>query len=500
MKSNFFKLDKDIFLCCAYIPSTNSKYFNDGEDKVLDLLKQDIEKYSNLGNIIVFGDLNCRLGEKQEELIFIDSDCEDQNYLNTIEIPNRISQDKKSNTSGNMLSEIMNANTLLTLNRRKTGDTLAKFTCHEHNGSSTVDTAITSWEIYDKVQYFKVLDPVWFSDHCPIQFSVETDQYIFEEEIDMSKFQKLDQCFHWTPEGQKQFSQMLESSKIQDRFQKEIIDSIPQNNNPTLVTEKIEKIFLDIARESLTPKKNVTMKQGQKPYCNKWMDETCFKAKRDFLKEKKEVLKFPRDMGWRLIFMNVKKRCKKMHYLTERAFRERNLHKVAQLCDRDPKSFWSSVEELWEGYCPKLELVRRLGKKKDTDRPILIKFVHSHDKHKLLYETKDVLNGLKVKDDYKNEGCQEIEQMQDSFLKYCINVSKHCSNVISRAELGKFPLPFKVQALMVKYFLRIAQGTGNKVLDEAYASSQEIDSTWIQNVERFLKSNGFANVFLTLAR
>ena len=63
----------------------------------------------------------------------------------------------------------------------------------------------------------------------------------------MSKFQELDQCFQWTPEGKKQFSQMLESSKVQNRFQKEIIDIIPQNNNPTLVTEKIEKIFLNIA-------------------------------------------------------------------------------------------------------------------------------------------------------------------------------------------------------------------------------------------------------------
>ena len=144
----------------------------------------------------------------------------------------------------------------------------------------------------------------------------------------------------------KQFSQMLESSKVQDRFQKEIIDSIPQNDNPTLVTEKIEKIFLDIARESLTPKKNVTMKLGQKPHCNKWIDETCFKAKRDFLKEKKEFLKFSGNMGKRLIFINVKKRCKRMHCLTERAFRERNPRKVAQLCDRDPKSFWSSVKSL----------------------------------------------------------------------------------------------------------------------------------------------------------
>ena len=49
-------------------------------------------------------------------------------------------------------------------------------------------------------------------------------------------------------------------------------------------------------------------------------------------------------------------------------------------------------KELWEGYYPKLELVRRIGKTKDTDKPILIKFVHSHDKHKLLYETKVVPN------------------------------------------------------------------------------------------------------------
>ena len=48
---------------------------------------------------------------------------------------------------------------------------------------------------------------------------------------------------------------------------------------------------------------------------------------------------------------------------------------------------------------------------------------------------------------------------------------------------------------MVKYFPRIAQGTGNKLLDEAYASSQETDSNWIQNVERFLNGNGLAKVF-----
>ena len=59
---------------------------------------------------------------------------------------------------------------------------------------------------------------------------------------------------------------MLESNKIQDRFQEEIIESIPQSNNPILVTKKIDRIFifLDIVKECLIPEKNVTMKQGQK--------------------------------------------------------------------------------------------------------------------------------------------------------------------------------------------------------------------------------------------
>ena len=44
---------------------------------------------------------------------------------------------------------------------------------------------------------------------------------------------------------------------------------------------------------------------------------------------------------------------------------------------------------------------------------------------------------------------------------------------------------------MLKYFQRITQGTGNQSLDEAYASGQENDSSWIQNVEGFFESNGF---------
>ena len=48
---------------------------------------------------------------------------------------------------------------------------------------------------------------------------------------------------------------------------------------------------------------------------------------------------------------------------------------------------------------------------------------------------------------------------------------------------------------MVKYLLRITQGTDNKLLDEASASGQETDSGWIQNVERIPKKKWFCKCF-----
>ena len=60
---------------------------------------------------------------------------------------------------------------------------------------------------------------------------------------------------------------------------------------------------------------------------------------------------------------------------------------------------------LWDGYCPQLDLVKTLGKKKDTDRPILIKFTHFHDKEKLLFDTANIPDEIQVQGNSKNNGC-----------------------------------------------------------------------------------------------
>ena len=116
---------------------------------------------------------------------------------------------------------------------------------------------------------------------------------------------------------------------------------------------------------------------------------------------------------------------------------------------------------LWNGYCPQLDLVKRLGRKSDKIRPIFIRFSHLQDKEKLLYYTRNLPKFIQLCYNYKTDSCEEINQVQDKFLKHCIGVTNNCYNVISRAELGKFPLQFKVHSQMIKYFLRLAHGTAN---------------------------------------
>ena len=76
------------------------------------------------------------------------------------------------------------------------------------------------------------------------------------------------------------------------------------------------------------------------------MNGSCFQAKKNFIKNKKEFLRSPDNLDRQLKFLNAKKECKKIHYLTEKAFRERNLYKISELAKKEPKVFWSSVKSL----------------------------------------------------------------------------------------------------------------------------------------------------------
>ena len=194
----------------------------------------------------------------EEQISFINEhDTRDEIFEST-DIPTRNSLDQGKNSSGKRLIEIMSDANLLCLNGRKLGDTIGRLTCHEYNGSSTVDLALCSWDIYNQIQYFKVLDPVWYSDHCPIQLTIQTEKFFEEQPIDMDQFENLSDYYIWTPDGTKRFKEELESVEIQKRFRDKVLFFCDgkQSNTADTSTENFEDILKDIAKKTLIQKKS----------------------------------------------------------------------------------------------------------------------------------------------------------------------------------------------------------------------------------------------------
>ena len=62
LDKHFFGLDTDIYMCNAYIVPRDSPYFTHQDTDVMSILRQEINKYALMGDILLIGDLNSRIG------------------------------------------------------------------------------------------------------------------------------------------------------------------------------------------------------------------------------------------------------------------------------------------------------------------------------------------------------------------------------------------------------------------------------------------------------
>ena len=78
---------------------------------------------------------------------------------------------------------------------------------------------------------------------------METEQFMYEEKIDETEFIPLEEDFLWTPDGAQKFSDQLESVRVQNLFEKEVLSKlVSENCDPSVVTGKVEAIFRNIAK------------------------------------------------------------------------------------------------------------------------------------------------------------------------------------------------------------------------------------------------------------
>ena len=60
---------KDLYLCSIYMPPDNNIFYQKYEYDIFEVLQEQIEHYCVLGNTVVIGDLNGRIGKENDYIV-----------------------------------------------------------------------------------------------------------------------------------------------------------------------------------------------------------------------------------------------------------------------------------------------------------------------------------------------------------------------------------------------------------------------------------------------
>ena len=180
LDKTFFNINQHILLCIAYISPESSTYTRNSNEDHLTLIQNDIMNFEKENLIMIMGDLNARTSNVTD---MIDNDHDDHlpigdHYLLDSSIPPRNNQDPVTNDRGLSLIDMCISAQLRILNGRKLGDLTGAFTCHKHNGNSSIDYCIVNENLFNEINLFEVGNHLSdISDHSKMSCHIKRIKY-----------------------------------------------------------------------------------------------------------------------------------------------------------------------------------------------------------------------------------------------------------------------------------------------------------------------------------
>jgi hypothetical protein len=468
LKKNFFSLENDIYMCIAHIPPQNSSYTVRTGDVVLDAIVHDIEKYSQLGSIILTGDLNARTGDKAD--FIINDEAEHINlgidYPPDTQLLTRGSQDSVISCRGNHVLDLCIEAKLRMLNGRTTGDCNGKFTCHNALGSSVVDYVIVSDVLYSQIAYFHVHNfDATLSDHCKTSFSIYANiNHDAKTKGNTIELQDMPSRFCWSNQAASRYTQAMCNKETKAKLKNLNTNLSKGQTNIESEVELLHDIFISAARCSLMPKR-IASKTNKRKRCKRWFNNDLKTLRQRVQASSRQLARDPYNPIIRGLHYRDLKHYNRIRKKTFRLYKADMLHKLEQLEENDPKQFWSLLDDL----------KNNPGKKQpSTNIPSSVWFDHFKNLNSPSESITKLQNQYKMmlenKPDIFNELCYEISSSEiTDVIKSLKNGKGTRLDGISH-EMIKVAHPF-VLAPMTKLFNKIlANSTYPKLWSTGYIS------------------------------
>ena len=319
-KEIFYDAPNNLKICLAYIPPKESLYYSD--ELFQDLVDDIIDLTTENEDFLVMGDFNARTHTLTDHIPTAKHD-DDTAGLNTASFLNRNNCDSSlPNLHGQNLINLCRSTNLRILNGRKIGDTTGNFTCFTHNGASTVDYALASQSLFDKIPLFHVSEQPEFSDHCKLTVEIpnKTENIVVASPL---KWIPLKARFLWESDSSIYFNNALNSDQIRSKMH--ALNQKP-SENPDIdsIGSDLSSIFLDAAELSLKQKRSKTLVSNKCPkkQHKKWFDYDCRQTKSNVNDLSRQKHKNPHNEYIRKAY-------------------QQKLREYKQLCNKKRNEFWN---------------------------------------------------------------------------------------------------------------------------------------------------------------
>ena len=340
LSKNYFRFQEDLYVCVVYIPpesSTREKKLNMDHFSHL----KDITKSISSESIILMGDFNARTSNLQD--VFRGEN--EEEYMDQVDFfsqidTHRTNQDNTINKYGRLLSEYCMATRSYIANGRTIGDLKGRLTCHENNGSSTVDYAVLSEGLKNFVRSFTVLDPDTGSDHSAIRLTMTLPLKPNIKKIAMTT---LSPRIVWNEETKTHMVHKLTSPNALKQV-KELEHKVEADKDN--INEVLSHLVKLITPDN-TPRKKKPHSNKKKPP-KKWYDSSCHEMSKRLKNCAKLLANSPSNPHLRGSFCKTRKEYKKLLKLKKREWRNSMISKLENLERDKPKEYWKIINELRE--------------------------------------------------------------------------------------------------------------------------------------------------------
>ena len=170
--------DHSYFIACCYIPHRDSVFYGDSGVDSSDPFGDigiDVCHFNTLGEVILLGDMNARIGNMQAQPITWDEIDKDE-QIELDPLWERQSMDQNVNAQGRALGNLMDGMHLLALNGMRLYPHTKEFTCMTASGgSSVVDYALVQINAMKHVCQFELGCQMPESDHIPIHIHLDME-------------------------------------------------------------------------------------------------------------------------------------------------------------------------------------------------------------------------------------------------------------------------------------------------------------------------------------